>query len=356
MKKIGSAITTISMLAGILVAVACDKDREASTLSVNNSFCPYKVSTISNQLRNAMMAFYSACDRAYHNDSTAFLSICDNNDTADFIRVTGVSSQMLLDFQALVLQELENFCALNPTYTPGENNHKEYANSPLSTIGALSGATSGHLSDLYPSSLTEYDYYNMMDAILMYAEEDSPFVITTSICALLGAYFTETSQDYLNDELVVAEMDGELEEGLSLPLTFNETLFKQRYETALGEMTGNKWVAEEVKVYLHEHEDELVPVLKIAAYNADKEYGSSLFIVTNTSFILDGNVAIVGRSSLVLECIGSGACADWNGGCNLDLTGIPDCTNCTTTGSCEKRKNPTPKLFASLSIIYDLLH
>ena len=151
-------------------------------------------------------------------------------------------------------------------------------------------------------------------------------------------------------------MDGELEEGLSLPLTFNETLFKQRYETALGEMTGNKWVAEEVKVYLHEHEDELVPVLKIAAYNADKEYGSSLFIVTNTSFILDGNVAIVGRSSLVLECIGSGACADWNGGCNLDLTGIPDCTNCTTTGSCEKRKNPTPKLFASLSIIYDLLH
>ena len=358
MRKIIFASITAFMMAGIIVSVACDKDREASTLAVNSSFLPDKVSTTSNQLRNAILAFYSACDRAYQDDSTAFLSICDNNDTADFIRVTGVSCQMLLDFQTLVLQEVESISALNPTYTPGENINKEYANSPLSTIGALSGATSGHLSDLYPSSLTEYDYYNMMDAILMYAEEDSPFVITTSICALLGAYFTETSQDYLNDELVVAEMDGELEEGMSLPLTFNETLFKQKYETALDTMTGDKWVAEEVKTYLYINDDEYVPILHVSAYNAVKEYSSNLYIVAKVGPAAH-SVSIVGRESVVISCEKHNACKEESNSCKLNNFGNEwYCSPACASGAndCKRKVRYESDFFAVCKILYELLN
>lgn len=357
MKKKLFAIASVIIMAGTISFVACDKNNESSQ-TISSSFSNMKGRATADNLLNALVSYFTVCDSAYHSDSTTFLSVCANSDTTNFLKVTGISSELLSAYRSLALQELEDFVKDNPNFKPDENSCTSCSYNALPRLGYLATATSGNLTALIPSSPKEYDYYAIFNAISCY--KDLPDVhFATCICAQIGDYFKETKKESLNTELIVAKLDShELYDGEELPLTFDEEQFKARYEEAMKNKSGDKWVAEEVKVYMHNLENKLIPILKVSAYNVDRESASTLFIIAKAAVEGNKTVSVIGRSDEHVVCEASGLCSTTpNAGCDItkDILGNVDCTECLTPGNCKKTGNSSTYLFAVCDIIFGLI-
>lgn len=164
MKKNILAIAAAIMMVGTITFVACNKDSDTNQI-VNPSYVSAKGGSTLNQLRNVMVAYYAACDSAYQADSTTFLSICANNDTINFLKVTGISSELLSAYRSLALQEYVEFLKDNPDFKFDEKPCASCANSALPRFGILSSKTSGHLSALIPLKIENDNLTHLLNCI-----------------------------------------------------------------------------------------------------------------------------------------------------------------------------------------------
>lgn len=190
MKKYIWAIAACIMVAGVITFVACNKDSESNQIT-NPSFPSAKGYSTQNQLRNVMVAYYAACDSAYQADSTTFLSVCANNDTTNFLKVTGISSEMMAAYHALALQELEDFVNDNPNFKPDENPCASCSYNALPRLGTLASATSGHMAALVPFKIGENDRQRLANCISWCEMMTTPCGMTACVSACMGEYYDE---------------------------------------------------------------------------------------------------------------------------------------------------------------------
>lgn len=188
MKKYIWAIAAGIMIAGVVTIVACSKDNETNQ-SVNPAFSSTKGGTTLNQLRNVMVAYYAACDSAFQADSTTFLSVCANNDTTNFLKVTGISSEMMAAYRTLALQELEDFVKDNPNFKPDENPCTSCSYNALPRLGTLASATSGHMAALVPFKIGGNDRQRLANCISWCEIMTTPCGMTACISACMGEYY-----------------------------------------------------------------------------------------------------------------------------------------------------------------------
>lgn len=187
MKKNILAIAAGIMIAGVVTIVACSKDNETKQ-SVNPTFSSTKGGSTLNQLRNVMVAYYAACDSAYQADSTTFLSICANNDTTNFYKVTGLSSEMLMVYRAIILQELEECLYNNPNFKPDGNDCLTCYDSALVKIGRIEHATKGQMAYAITSN-DLIDMQSLLDTLVYCHQNSTTKKITSCISATMGERF-----------------------------------------------------------------------------------------------------------------------------------------------------------------------
>lgn len=273
------------------------------------------------------------------------------------MEMTGINPEFLESFHAIVNDKLAKFKSENPDYEADENTCEVCSNEPLAVIGSLSSATDGKMAYLIPDILLDYDYYYVFDAISWYIEEGSRFKTVAKICAYVGNYFKEIQSECLNTEMIVAKYDGELGEGNNLTLTFNVTLFKEKYEKALNERTGENWVAEEVKAFMYHNEEsnELVPVLHISAFNIDKERSSNLFMIANSNNVNGGSLRLAARDVITITCEATNGCSQDN--CSMKFSnGRYYCHNTCSTGECESVCRCESIMYAACNVMHNLIY
>jgi len=155
---------------------------------VNPSYVSAKGGSTLNQLHNVMVAYYAACDSAYQADSTSFLSVCANNDTINFYKVTGISSEMLLAYRAIILQELEEYLHNNLNFKPDGNDCLICSDSALVKLGRIERATKGQMAN----SITINDLIDLrslLDTLGYCHQNSSTKKITSCIGATMGERF-----------------------------------------------------------------------------------------------------------------------------------------------------------------------
>lgn len=179
MKKYIWTIAASIMIAGVITIVACSKDNETKQ-SVNPTFSSTKGGTTLNQLRNVMVAYYAACDSAYQADSTTFLSICANNDTTNFLNVTGITRDMLYAYQTLALSENEDYIHDYPDLIKEVSACSECQEYALSSLGELASQTQGHLSAFVPENTNEINR-DHLNRIIYACQCNNPHVMTACI-------------------------------------------------------------------------------------------------------------------------------------------------------------------------------
>ena len=182
------------MVAGVITFVACNKDSESNQIT-NPSFPSAKGNSTLNHLRNVMVAYYAACDSAYQADSTTFLSVCANNDTTNFLKVTGISSEMMATYHTLALQELEDFVKDNPSFKPDENPCTSCSYNALPRLGTLASATSGHMAALVPFKIGGNDRQRLANCISWCEMMTTPCGMTACISACMGEYININPYD-----------------------------------------------------------------------------------------------------------------------------------------------------------------
>lgn len=151
MKKNILAIAAAIMVVGTITFVACNKDSDMNQI-VNPSYVSAKGGSTLNQLRNVMVAYYAACDSAYQADSATFLSVCANNDTINFLKVTGISSELISAYQSFALTENEDYIRDHPGFIKEVSPCSDCQEYALLRLGNLASVTNGHLTALIPES------------------------------------------------------------------------------------------------------------------------------------------------------------------------------------------------------------
>lgn len=187
MKKCIWAIAAVIMVAGTITFVACNKDNDTNHV-VNPSYVSVKEDSILKQFRSVIVAYYAACDSAYRADSTTFLSICANNDTTNFYKVTGISSEMLRTYRAIMLQELEACLNNNPNFKPDEKDCLTCSDSALVKIGRIEHATKGQMANAITSN-DLIDLRSLWDTLAYCHQNSSTKRITSCISAVMGERF-----------------------------------------------------------------------------------------------------------------------------------------------------------------------
>ena len=363
MKKSILAIAAFLMVAGTVTVISCNKDNEPMQ-KTNTTSVAMKGEAALDLLNESFGEFLTACDNAYKNDESAFLDACKANDEAAFWEMTGLKPEFISYFCENSKEKLDNYMSEHPEYEPSTNQCEPCSDKPLSIIGTLASATSGNLKGLIPSSLEEYDYYNIFDAIFWYKELPE-FNMAASVIAHLGEYFKEIQSEYLNTELFVAKFDNNNpEENEEIPLNFDDKSFLKKYENALNEKKDGNWVAEMVRVFMYRNEDsgELVPVLHVSAYNVDNEHSSNMFIIAKTVTNGNGTFACAcarGGGKITINCEKDGGC-DSNLPWKCELKGYPGDYYCESTcygaGNCKKISTYTTGLFSAYNAMFSLVY
>lgn len=188
MKKYIWSITACIMIVGAITIVACSKDNEHNHDSQYTAYSSKGSSTL-NQLRNVLVAYYAACDSAYQADSTAFLAVCSNNDTASFLNITGISVEMVESFCSYVLQDLNSFLLVNSSFVPEHTPSNESFVFPLQNIGSIESTTSGHMADLIPSNIAEDVHRLILSNAYNIQTMESHFTMAACMAANIGDYY-----------------------------------------------------------------------------------------------------------------------------------------------------------------------
>lgn len=355
MKNIFFAVTALLLIAGTITIISCNKDNSPFQ-KTNTTSVAMKGDVKFDQLREIITEFYTACDNAFANDPDVFISVCESNDETSFLEITGLKPDYISSYCDIANESLNAFTKDNPNFIPEEKSCETCYHTPLAVIGSLASATDGHLVELIPALFFDYDYYYMFDAITWYLDNNSDFLSVARINAHFGEYFQEVQSESMNTEMIVAKIEGEPEEGIDLPLTFNQNQFKNEYEKALKEQTGDNWAAEEVKAYMFfdKGNGNFFPVLQISAFNVDKETGCNMFMVSSTPYTGGNTFAINGRVVVTKKCVHDGDCTDKT--CRLASdNGIFYCSkNCT--GNCDIDTKIKNELFTACAIMFDLLY
>lgn len=197
MKKYIWTIAVCIMIAGVTTVVACRKDNENNLDSQYTAYSTKGGTTI-NQLRNVMVAYYAACDSAYQADSTAFLSACANNDTTNFLNVTGLSYEMLISYQSLALAENDNYLNSNPGLKKEITPCVSCQENALSLLGNLASQTQGHLTALIPKSTIGMDR-DRLNHIIYACRCSNPSIMVACISSSLG-YLAKQQLDLMLDD------------------------------------------------------------------------------------------------------------------------------------------------------------
>lgn len=187
MKKYIWTIAASIMIAGVITIVACSKDNETEQ-SINPTFSSTKGGTTINQLRNVMVAYYAACDSAYQADSTTFLSICANNDTTNFYKVTGISAEMLSTYRTLALQEYEEFLKDNPNFKPDDTPCLSCINDALPRLGTILSLTSGHIANVFSENIGNNTRSHLANSIYK-CHQTKPFDMPICLSSSVGEKF-----------------------------------------------------------------------------------------------------------------------------------------------------------------------
>lgn len=196
MKKNILAIAAAIMVVGTITFVACNKDSDTNQI-VNPSYVSAKGGSTLNQLRNVMVAYYAACDSTYQADSTSFLSVCANNDTVNFLNVTGISRDMLCAYQILALSENEDYIHNHPDLIKEVSACSECQEYALSRLGELASQTQGHMSALVPDNISEINR-DQLNRIIYACRSNNSHVMTACISANMREMARELLTKYLN--------------------------------------------------------------------------------------------------------------------------------------------------------------
>lgn len=359
MKKYILVISAFFLVASAVTVVSCNKDSE-STTKANTTFVANKKMPAFDQIQEILTDFYTACDLAYHKDKEAFLMACKENNEDYFMEMIGIKPEFMSNYCNIAQEKLDEFKNENPDFECDEMPYINYMEEALDVIGALESSTDGNLADLIPSTLLDYDYYNVYQAIAIYSGKGSEAQTISRISAHIGVYFQEVLSAKMNTEITVAQFISEPKDREDMPLSFDEMLFKQKYEKILKENTGDNWVAEEVNAYWFYNSElnEFVPVFHVSAYNTTKEVGSNLYLVSSVYNGSSSTFNVVCRAVIPIKCTAKDGCGNSeDGGC--DLTSTPNlswtCTKCKWTGWCKKETgDAATHLFAVSNVLFDL--
>ncbi|MBP3764030.1 MAG: hypothetical protein J6I49_09185 [Bacteroidales bacterium] len=184
MKKHILAIAAAIVVAGTITFIACNKDNDTNQI-VNPSYVSAKGGMTLEQLRNAMVAYYAACDRAYQDDSTTFLSVCANSDMTNFLTITGLTSEAITDYQTLALSENEDYINKHPNLIKEVIQRFSCQEYPLPRLGKLASQTNGHLSALIPESAVEINR-DHLNSIIYACRCDNPHIMAARISSSLS--------------------------------------------------------------------------------------------------------------------------------------------------------------------------
>ena len=270
MKKYIWAIAAVIMVAGTISFVACNKDNDNNQI-VNPSYVSAKGGSTLNQLRNVMVAYYAACDSAYQADSTTFLSVCANNDTTNFLKVTGISSEMMAAYRTLALQELEDFVKDNPSFKPDENPCTSCSYNALPRLGTLASATSGHMAALVPFKIGGNDRQRLANCISWCEIMTTPCGMTACISACMGEYYK-----YMKQLDLAYFTNG------TTSYTFDMDNISEQLSAAILEHAGEEIIVENILVV-----DSMPftknwrPEVKISFFNVKEEEGVTAWYYIN---------------------------------------------------------------------------
>lgn len=183
MKKNILAIAAAIMVAGTITIVACNKDSDMNQI-VNPSYVSAKGGSTLNQLRNVMVAYYAACDSAYQADSATFLSVCANNDTINFLKVTGISSELISAYQSFALTENEDYIRDHPGFIKEVSPCSDCQEYALLRLGNLASVTNGHLTALIPESSVDINR-DQLNRIIYACRCSAPNIMVACISACM---------------------------------------------------------------------------------------------------------------------------------------------------------------------------
>lgn len=163
MKKVILAVAALVLTASAVVFTACEKE-ETSKLAQNATVhsSSKKGETNLQQLRSALVAYYSACDNAYISDSVAFLKACDSDDTISFMKQTGITKNQMMALEHLWQEELAAFLEENPDFKDDESPCYGCISNAMSNLGNVVSATSGHTAALVPLVIVGDDHGRLM--------------------------------------------------------------------------------------------------------------------------------------------------------------------------------------------------
>ena len=232
------AIIACIMVAGAITVISCSKDSETKQ-TIHPSYLSTKGGSTLNQLQNVMAAYFAACDSAYQADSATFLTVCANNDTINFLKVTGISAELLSTYRTLALQELEDFVKDNPTFKPDENPCTSCSYNALPRLAAIASATSGHMAALIPFKIGGNDRQRLANCISWCEIMTTPCGMSACLSACMGEYNFETYGNILYPMNTINPYDNAGIWHNKLLGISNENILKNYYENGIVSMANS---------------------------------------------------------------------------------------------------------------------
>lgn len=325
MKKYIWAIAAVIMVAGTITFVVCNNDNNNNQI-VNPSYVSAKGGSTLDQLRNVMVAYYTACDSAYQADSTTFLSACANNDTTNFLKVTGISSEMLSAYRSLALQELEDFIKDNPSFKPDENPCTSCSYNALPRLGALASATSGHMVALAPFKIGGNDRQRLANCISWCEMMTTPCGMTACLSACMGEYKYDL---FANNQVIASYTKGNDCIAFDIPKDQIMSVMETYISSIFGEV-----VIEDIKIIDEQPLNiEYNACMEIDFFNVEKGTSSKISAIIVKEIDATGESVSYksnnqGGKSQVVNCT-SDNCGQGECKVMYDSHGTPeDCTNC----------------------------
>ena len=190
MKKIIFAITGAAMMVAATILYSCNKEERTTMTDAGQSstlVTKGNTQTLS-LLQQNMVAVYAACDRAYTNDSVSFIKACEENDTAMFLKLTGISDSLLDSYRKQAMREAKEYAASNPEFRPEEGPCKECSKDALLKIGKIVAITHGNTASLAQKPIDGNNRIYLEHCILNCKTMETAYGMAASISACMGEH------------------------------------------------------------------------------------------------------------------------------------------------------------------------
>lgn len=330
MKKVFFTVACMAILTvGTTIFVGCSKENSNETNG--NTFIPLpKSATVSDQLANAIVAYYGACDNAYRTNSSTFLDACNNEDVAAFLNITGISESLLDTYKTFALQKLEEFMNSQPNHSFDETICTSCSTNALYQIGEFVSKSSGNSATIVSAIITSFDCQRLIDCIYCFKNVESSSLFSANVSACLGNYVC-------NDLFKDCTLGSFSYDDNAIKFDINKDVFKSVLEKYLSQIEKTTIIVEEVDIIDAKPLDpNYKACLEISYFDAESGTSTKLAaIIEKENNEADGNTLYrpkrSDRNTYTVSCKSS-ECGQ--GQCSIvyDSHGIPsDCSTCPKT-------------------------